>query len=189
MNIDSSGLEVVGTFSGNTAAFTDKNLFIPGLKTRNVSPSEYRFDMTMPYNQVMVFNNVFSGENRTEDFKRHFDYMTKPTPAGKYEILENIFSKHGDWYRLDPIDSVPRDDLWNSMGIGQIRLHRGLISHACVTFDQRFNSKYDWDKLKMLFDSTSSTQVPVTGVIKQYGGLKSNELHGTATRFGTFYVK
>jgi RHS repeat-associated protein len=188
-NVDPTGLEVAGTFSGSIAAFTDIDSFMPNIETRNVSPSEYRFDMTMPYNQVMVFKNVFSGENRMEDFKSNFDYMTKPTPRGDYDILQNTFSSHKDWYRLDPKDSVPRNDKWEGSGIEQVRLHLGLISHACVTFDKRFNTSQDWGQLQRLFNETSKTTVPISSTLTNYGGLRQTEKTGTALRYGTFHVK
>jgi RHS repeat-associated protein len=78
-----------------------------------------------------------------------------PLPAGRYEILER--GKKDNYYRLDPIDSKPRNDKHEPTGRDLFRLHhlgRGMtIGCISCTIDE------DWRKMDRMLKDTKSTFV------------------------------
>lgn len=81
---------------------------------------------------------------------------TGPIPQGKYEILD--YPRDGDWYRLDRIDSIPRndvdDDLYNR---NQFRLHPGSRSYGCITIPEE--NKDDWKEVENMLERTTTETV------------------------------
>lgn len=57
-------------------------------------------------------------------------------PLGTYQILSH---KNRDWFRLDPLDSYPLNDVHEVTGRDAFRLHPGTNSVGCVTVDSNSN--------------------------------------------------
>ena len=81
---------------------------------------------------------------------------TGPIPQGKYEILD--YPRDRNWYRLDRIDSILRndvdDDLYNR---NQFRLHPGSTSYGCITVPKE--NKDDWKEVKNMLERTKTETV------------------------------
>jgi RHS repeat-associated protein len=100
---------------------------------------------------------AFSGDRDTK-------YMNNPAfekdkergaiPAGNYEILGNP-----RYFRLDPLDSSPRDDYDQRYDRNNYRLHLGSISHGCITVDGAGTNGIAWQKVKDLISNTKSEAV------------------------------
>jgi RHS repeat-associated protein len=124
----------------------------------------------------------------------------KPIPVGQYEILERK-NKEG-WYRLDPVDSVPRNDKVDTPGEDKgrdnFRLHPGSISEGCITVRKENDEcMKQYAKLRDLIDHTKSESVTDAAdkkknSITKYGNLDvirgeptDNSLYETILRNGT----
>ena len=81
------------------------------------------------------------------------DDKHKPIPLGDYEILDHKEHKDPRWYRLDPIDSKPRNDRHEPSGRDQFRLHEGTISYGCVTVTE------NWEKIQQIIENTKTETV------------------------------
>jgi RHS repeat-associated protein len=95
-----------------------------------------------------------------------------PIPNGSYEILER--KGRADFYRLDPIDSVPRDDRDQETGRDAFRLHGPGQTWGCIAAKERDS----WDNAMKLIESTKTKTVPdfyhgsPSGPIKRFGVLR-----------------
>ncbi|TVR00639.1 MAG: DUF2778 domain-containing protein, partial [Deltaproteobacteria bacterium] len=58
------------------------------------------------------------------------DPFGDPIPAGVYEILER--GGDPDFYRLDALDSLPRNDVHDPTGRSRLRLHRPGQTTGCI---------------------------------------------------------
>jgi uncharacterized protein RhaS with RHS repeats len=101
--------------------------------------------------------NVFSGEYDAKN-NPSLEYLSGqgPIPAGTYEILEN--AKPSDWYRLDRIDSNPRNDRDDDRyKRGQFRLHPGSRSEGCITIPKE--EQDDWKAVQEMLKNTNTLEV------------------------------
>lgn len=84
-------------------------------------------------------------------------------PIGMYHIVTNrgdTDPRHTDWFRLDAQDSKPFDDIHEPTGRDGFRLHAGIESHGCTTFDiYNQEAMLGWSVLKQILNSTSTTKV------------------------------
>jgi RHS repeat-associated protein len=118
--IDPSGLEVQATYNIKTGTLTVMDLD---------SGKQYKFD------------GLFSGDGL---YKNNPYYQNAPQglvgagpiPTGKYEILDDPEHPAQTWYRLDPIDSKPRNDVNDDLFPWRngFRIHPGTYFIGCITF-------------------------------------------------------
>jgi RHS repeat-associated protein len=100
--------------------------------------------------------NVFSGTGEAKDQPQLESVADKgPIPKGRYEILEHTVQ---DWYRLDRLDSKPRNDKDDDLyGRGAFRLHPGTRSLGCITIpSDTKKGEEDWSKIKNMLDRTET---------------------------------
>ena len=74
-----------------------------------------------------------------------------PIPPGEYEILAQEHKP--DFFRLDPLDSNPRDDVHQSTGRDNFRLHRPGLTNGCIAAKD-WN---EWRQIDSLIHNTSGT--------------------------------
>jgi RHS repeat-associated protein len=79
-----------------------------------------------------------------------------PTPPGTYEILAG---KDADFYRLDALDSDPRNDTHESTGRNRFRFHKPGLTEGCIAAED----EDDWEAVKKLLESTSRSSVSDRG--------------------------
>jgi hypothetical protein len=111
-----------------------------------------------------------------------------PIPTGAYEVLDDPEHPGQSWFRLDPIDSKPRNDVnddqlpWRN----GFRLHPGTISHGCITFlnGSNFNDPKDRGIEYTRLINILSKLKTKTNVIDNKKG-RQNQIR---TRFGTITV-
>jgi RHS repeat-associated protein len=93
-------------------------------------------------------------------------------PNGNYEILER--KGRPGFYRLDPIDSVTRDDTHQPTGRDHFRLHGPGRTTGCVAA----KNEDEWQDAKQLLDSTKTKTVEdyyggkPSGPIERYGFIR-----------------
>ncbi len=76
-----------------------------------------------------------------------------PIPNGNYEILDQ--AKNIDSYRLDAVDSSPRDDIHQPTGRDELRLHKPGNTIGCIAAQ----TCKGWNKVKSLIENTKTTKV------------------------------
>lgn len=112
----------------------------------------------------------------------------EPVPDGEYTIYG---TPRDDFFRLDPVDENPNDDINQANGRWGIRLHKPGQTVGCIA---AINMDY-WDKVKPFLLSTSTTSgIPGSSIrtipILNRAGI--NIIIGSApdtlTRYGTLYV-
>ncbi|WP_223300941.1 FG-GAP-like repeat-containing protein [Oscillatoria nigro-viridis] len=106
-----------------------------------------------------IIVNVFSGKDEAKDQPQLESVPDKgPIPKGRYEILEHTTQ---NWYRLDRLDSKPRNDRDDDLyGRGAFRLHPGTLSLGCITIPNNTEKgRNDWDKIKNMLDLTETELV------------------------------
>jgi RHS repeat-associated protein len=74
-----------------------------------------------------------------------------PIPDGVYEILAR--EGRAGFFRLDPIDSNPRDDIHQPTGRDNFRLHRPGMTVGCIAA----KDSDDWSKIDSLIRNTGGT--------------------------------
>jgi RHS repeat-associated protein len=103
-----------------------------------------------------IIVNVFSGTEEAKDQPQLESVPDKgPIPKGRYEILEHTVQ---NWYRLDRLDSKPRNDKDDDLyGRGAFRLHPGTLSLGCITIPNNTEKgRDDWSKIKNMLDRTET---------------------------------
>jgi RHS repeat-associated protein len=103
-----------------------------------------------------IIVNVFSGKDEAKDQPQLESVPDKgPIPKGRYEIIEHTVQ---NWYRLDRLDSKPRNDKDDDLyGRGAFRLHPGTLSLGCITIpNDTEKGKDDWNKIKNMLDRTET---------------------------------
>jgi RHS repeat-associated protein len=77
-----------------------------------------------------------------------------PIPGGSYEILEQ--ARNNDFFRLDAMDSAPRNDVHEPTGRDNFRLHRPGRTIGCIA------AKHwaEWREAKALILKTRTVRVP-----------------------------
>jgi RHS repeat-associated protein len=110
----------------------------------------------MDTKETIEIDGVFSGSGKKQNNVEFESEYGGPIPTGRYEILEGPYNINQltSWYRLDPIDSQPRNDIDDLHGRSAYRLHPGRRSDGCVTIPID-NANRDWlGKIKPLLDKT-----------------------------------
>ncbi len=82
----------------------------------------------------------------------------KPIPGGKYEILER--AGRAEFYRLDAIDSKPRNDTHEPTGRTELRLHKPGRTIGCIAAAK--DCKNCWESVVKLINKTKTLNVDVT---------------------------
>jgi hypothetical protein len=136
--------------SANTLYMYDLDHYKDGLPTAYVGPDQYEQggvyddEGNLAVNQVLVIRDVFTGgASNSEGITYGNNENQKEVPDGTFEILEysSSNSSHDGWYRLDPLDSSPRNDQYDNPNYtnadgnprSNIRFHIGSESWGCVT--------------------------------------------------------
>lgn len=173
--VDPWGLKVVATLnrSNNTLSVIDLDYYNQTLPDIIVSPSQYKLGGIrdkkgkLIKNQILLIQKVFTGGQSFDGIGiyRNPDKLSvqQPMPTGTYHILTNrgdTNPKHSDWFRLDAQDSKPFDDVHEPTGRNGFRLHSGVESWGCTTFDvYNQDAMLGWSVLKQILNSTSTTKV------------------------------
>jgi hypothetical protein len=76
-----------------------------------------------------------------------------PIPAGEYEILAQ--ARRENFYRLDRIDNMLRNDIDDESGRNEFRLHRPGRTIGCIAAKEWEG----WNRLKRLIDKTRTDTV------------------------------
>ena len=76
-----------------------------------------------------------------------------PIPTGSYEILDQ--ARNPNFFRLDPVDTNPRNDTHEPTGRGQFRLHGPGRTIGCIAC--KFQAP--WNRILDLINNTSTTTV------------------------------
>lgn len=109
-----------------------------------------------------------------------------PIPRGQYEILD--YPRDRNWYRLDRIDSILRndidDDLYNR---NQFRLHPGSTSYGCITVPEE--NQDDWKAIKNILDRTETETVTDNSVDNGRLSFLRNLFGRRIKKYGTITVK
>jgi len=79
----------------------------------------------------------------------HIEYGG-PIPEGKWEILERAGDP--DYWRLDALDTKPRNDIHDPTGRNEFRFHRPGGTIGCVALDEWKS----WNQIKKLLNSTKT---------------------------------
>ena len=186
---------VVMEFNKKTGKLTvyDKDKYNPNKPFVYVyNPDDY---VQGKENQVLVFEGVFTGDNRYPNGEKSI--KNTPIPNGEYEILTDKNPNHDNWYRLDRIDDFPRND-WAEGFIDPdvndrkvtpyrkgFRLHLGQNSWGCVTVNPTVeNNEKQYANLIDMFNHTSTEQV-----YDRNGTRGKYYLNGTVTNYGKITVK
>lgn len=136
--------------SGNTMYMWDFDHYQEGLPTAYLGPEMYDpngvydDDGNLVMNQVLVIKDVFTGgESDPSGITYGNNELQLPIPNGEFEILDYASTKpsHSGWYRIDPLDSKPRNDQYDNPDYrnaqGELRenfrLHIGAESWGCIT--------------------------------------------------------
>lgn len=81
------------------------------------------------------------------------DSTHEPIPDGTYEVLEKA---HSEWFRIDPQDKKPRNDIHDATGRCYFRLHYGGVSYGCITVTDE--DKYK--EMRRMIVNTKTEVVP-----------------------------
>ena len=103
-----------------------------------------------------------------------------PIEPGTYEILDQ--ARNPDFFRLDPVDAQPRNDVHELTGRTNFRLHGPGRTIGCIACTNR----QQWIQLRSLIDSTSTVTVPDKGAPWWRQILTGQE---PIRKFGTLKVK
>ena len=76
-----------------------------------------------------------------------------PLPNGPYEILDQ--AKNPDFFRLDPLDSKPRNDTHDATGRNLFRLHGPGATIGCIAC----TDQEKWQEIKDLINNTKTITV------------------------------
>uniref|UniRef100_UPI00201224AD RHS repeat-associated core domain-containing protein n=1 Tax=Argonema antarcticum TaxID=2942763 RepID=UPI00201224AD len=108
----------------------------------------------------LVINGLFSGNDPHKN-NPQFESIkyNGPIPGGNYEIFKNNDDNptHAGWYRLDRIDSNPRNDRDDDLyGRDGFRLHPGRSSQGCITVPLR--DTVSWQKIAAMLNGTNKEE-------------------------------
>ncbi|MCA6546513.1 MAG: DUF2778 domain-containing protein [Pseudanabaena sp. M085S1SP2A07QC] len=106
----------------------------------------------------ITVSGLFSGNGEFQN-KPQFQSLKDngPIPQGTYEIFDDKDPRNVGWYRLDRIDSNPRNDRDDDLtGRDGFRLHPGRRSDGCITIPKSETTK--WDKVKELIEGTQKRE-------------------------------
>jgi RHS repeat-associated protein len=106
----------------------------------------------------ITVSGLFSGSKEYRN-KPQFESVKDngPIPQGTYEIFDDKDPRNVGWYRLDRIDSNPRNDKDDDLtGRDGFRLHPGIDSLGCITIPKSETTK--WDKVKELIEGTQKRE-------------------------------
>ncbi len=203
--IDPRGDSVLTVFDrkANILYMLDLDHYQKGLPTVYVSPDLYEVDGVyddngkLIVNQVMVISGVFTGGQSSENGITYGNNENQvPVPPGLFEILEYSSANpfHDGWFRLDPLDSQPRNDQYdnskyvNSQGKprSNIRLHIGSESWGCVTCDVYSSEAIKgFEVMSTVLQKTSTREVrDRLGTLNSLG-LKNTQI----TRYGVMRIR
>ena len=76
-----------------------------------------------------------------------------PIPTGQYEILDQ--ARNPDFFRLDPLDSNPRNDVHDATGRNLFRLHGPGATIGCIAC----TDQEKWKQIRDLIKNTSTISV------------------------------
>lgn len=118
-------------------------------------PDERLAEVTARYSRktgkLTVIDND-TGERLVLDVESGGKPTGDPIPAGEYEILEQ---RRTGQYRLDALDSSPRNDAHEPTGRTSFRLHGPGRTIGCIAC----KDPSSWRKVKLLIDRTSTSMV------------------------------
>jgi hypothetical protein len=133
-------------------------------------------------NGVLTLTDTDSGQTVTASAESGGKPYGDAIPAGKYEILKG---KDGDTYRLDALDSAPRNDKFDGIGRGEFRLHRPGMTTGCVEVPD----SSAWSRVRSLLSTTSTTTVTDMATYEKFWGLWTKTPNEPILRFGTLTVQ
>jgi len=199
MFTDWAGDTILAVFdkSANTLEVMDMDHFDPSKPFERVGHEDYKVggvydaDGNILKNQILVIEDVFTGGQ--SDSRGNITYGNNEhqlaIPSTVFEILE--FDREG-WYRLDPIDSNPRNDRYDNPNFrnaqGELRtnfrLHIGSRSHGCITCNMYNREAVKaYQVLEQILDQTSTTTV------QDNWGRFSWLFNRTTTKYGEVKVR
>ena len=183
--VDPWGLLVTMTFNTGTGslAVADQDNWDPS-RPAIVVTSPDQFVAGRP-NQVLVIQDVFTGENRNQNGQA--GPANVPIPTGQYDILDNSNDTnlaHSEWFRLDSIDDNRYDDRNSATGRNGFRLHLGLNSFGCVTVEPTEQNRAMYALMRQMILNTSTETVTNRAGVRGALGL-----NGSLTRYGALEVR
>jgi RHS repeat-associated protein len=116
----------------------------------------------------------------------------KEIPVGRYQILNH---PKQDWFRLDPLDDNPLNDVHEESGRSSFRLHAGRISNGCITVPEGGKTAAFYsDTFVPVIRNTAALQTvdyarPVLGMTSIFRGIRfGRPRKEPITFFGTLDV-
>ena len=183
--VDPWGLLVTMTFNTGTGshAVADQDNWDPS-RLAIVVTSPDQFVAGRP-NQVLVIQDVFTGENRNQNGQA--GPVNVPIPTGQYDILDNSNDTnlaHPECFRLDSIDDNRYDGRNSATGRNGLRLHLGLNSFGCVTVEPTEQNRAMYALMRQMILNTSTETVTNRAGVRGALGL-----NGSLTRYGALEVR
>jgi len=102
-----------------------------------------------------------------------------PIPTGQYEVLDH---PKADFFRLDAVDSTPRNDIHEPTGRDQFRLHKPGNTVGCIAAKSECGDC--WNKVRDMIRKTKTENVLVTTQRKW----PLSPIQETIKKFGDFTV-
>jgi hypothetical protein len=104
----------------------------------------------------ITITGLFSGNNQYRNRPQFQSIQNNgPIPEGRYEIFNDDEPSHDGWYRLDRIDSSPRNDKDDDLtGRDGFRLHPGTLSLGCITVPS--SERVKWNLLVSVIEGTKN---------------------------------
>ncbi|RDS84297.1 RHS repeat-associated core domain-containing protein [Dyella psychrodurans] len=130
---DPTGLFVRGTYSISTGLLT-------------------MYDTSDPIDVYTTYANTGGTYQPDGTFIPNGDAI----PVGTYDILG---ARTPGWYRLDPEDSHPFNDVNDATGHGAFRLHPGTHSLGCITVNKNSYNNTLYKNIENLLDHTMTTTI------------------------------
>ena len=137
------------------------------------------------YTGIMQISDTDTGESITLCGESGGKPFGEPIPIGPYEILNH---PNNDFFRLDPIDKIPRNDIQDETGRTYFRLHKPGRTIGCVAAKAECGDC--WNKVRDLIRKTRTEDVAVSSkrrwplqpkkeIIKKFGSFSVKNTQGT----------
>jgi RHS repeat-associated protein len=158
--------------------------------------SLYNFVRNSPVNQVDVFGllvtgafdintgnlvvtDVDTGETIVLCGESGGKPYGDPLPTGQYELLDH---PDADKFRLDAVDSTPRNDIHEPTGRDEFRLHKPGNTIGCIA--AKLECRDCWDKVRDMIRKTKTENV----LVKSKRRRPLPPIQETIKKFGDFTV-
>ena len=147
-----AGLNTYVYVRGNSLSYTDSlGLFVRGTYSLSTGILSF-YDTSNPRDVYSTFASTGGTFASDGSFVSNGDAI----PVGIYDILG---SRTPGWYRLDPEDGTPFNDVDDSSGRGAFRLHPGTHSLGCVTVNKNSYDNTLYQNIRNLIDHTMTTTI------------------------------